>query len=125
MANGGNGAFEGQWNESITAVSANYTALITDQNIFVTTGASPANIVVTLPAPAPAGTFNSSSPVSGVTGVGNAGQRIFIQKVDSANGTLTVAGKFPFGSSTTLTAQGKGLTVVSDGTNWNSVGSVS
>ncbi len=114
MANIGNGAVNGQVNFNVTPVSADYTALVTDELIAVTTGASAINVF--LPAPTPAGTVAQAvaNPVLGVTGQGNAGQRVTIMKVDTGGGTVVINGTLPnyirAAGKVTLTSNGSSAT---------------
>jgi hypothetical protein len=127
MTNIGNGAVEGQVNQSITSITANYTVLTTDENVEVTTSTS--TITVTLPAPVAAGstTAAAANPVLGVTGQGNQGQRVSVIKIDSGNGKVVVNGgsKLNVGVTYTLNNQWSSATFLSDGTEWYLITSVS
>ena len=134
MASIGNNSIEGQINLQVTPVSANYTVTVTDDVVQVTTGSS--TIAVSLPAPVPAGSFTpgSSDPTGNgnnntLGSVGNQGQRVTVEKVDTGAGTVVVDGVLPgyirASGKVTLAHNGSSVTFVSDGTFWNCLGTVS
>jgi hypothetical protein len=125
MSNIGNGAVNGAVNDNLTAVTANYTVVASDQFVQVTTGTSV--IVVTLPAPSKAGAYVAGTdPASSTVGsTGNAGQRVSIQKIDTGNGTVTVHGTLNIGKDYSLANRWSAATFISDGTNWNLTATVS
>lgn len=134
MGNLGNGAVEGQYNLQVTPVSANYTVVVTDEAVQVTTGAS--TIAVSLPAPVPVGSFTlgSSDPTGNgnnntLGSVGNQGQRVTVEKVDTGGGTVVVDGVLPgyirAAGKVTLSSNGSSVTFMCDGAFWNVVGKVS
>lgn len=124
----GSGAVVGQPLQSVTAVSANYTVASTDSFIQVTTGGSSNVVTVTFPAPTPVGSFNAATmrPDQSTAGqTGNSGQTVTVQKVDSANGTVTLAGNFNIGKTYGLANRWSQAKFMSDGTLWNLLGTVS
>jgi hypothetical protein len=131
MANIGNGAIEGADLQQVVSVSANYTVQPSDQFVQVTTGTSV--IVVTLPAPTPAGSFNPATqrPDQSTVGqTGNVGVNVTIQKIDAAgNGTTTglviIAGTLNIGATYGLKNRWSQAQFMSDGTTWQLVGTVS
>lgn len=124
----GAGAIEGAALQTVTAVSANYTVLGTDSFVQVTTGGSSNVVTVTLPTPTPVGSFNPATqrPDQSTAGqTGNVGQTVTIQKVDTGNGTVTIAGTLNIGKVYGLASRWSQAKFMSDGTNWNLLGTVS
>jgi hypothetical protein len=126
MANIASSAVNGEEYLNVTAISANYTVTPQDQLVQVTTGTSV--IVVTLPAPVAAGSFNASTmrPDQSTAGqTGNVGQMVRVEKVDTGNGTVTVSGTLNIGVGYSLASRWSQASFVSDGTRWNLVSVVS
>jgi hypothetical protein len=87
---------------AVTAQSASYTALTSDEVILVTSGASAKTVTL-------------------VTAVGNAGRTYVVKKVDSGAGAVTVqaaSGNIDSSATYSLATQNKYVRVVSDGTNY-------
>jgi hypothetical protein len=118
MANIGKGAVQGQVNFGVTAVSAAYTVVGTDELVQVTPGASA--IAISLPAPVAA---------NGLGNVGNQGQRVTVQKVGAGAGNVVVDGVLPSyiraAGKSTLASNGSSVTYICDGAFWNCLGAVS
>lgn len=128
MAKIAGGAVAGPLERDLTNVTGvtTYNVLSTDDFVQVTTGSSV--VTVNMPAPAAAGTFNSATmtPAQSTLGsLGNAGQTVTIQKIDSGAGTVTIAGTLNIGKVYGLANKWSSATFTSDGTNWNLVATVS
>lgn len=128
MANIGLGAVNGPSYNNITQVSANYTVVAGDEVIQVTTATS--TIRVTLPTPVTAGIQAGDGGVVNSAGaLGNQGQRVTIEKIDTGNGTVTIVpqtlGTVNIGNSYSLANRWSQATFLSDGTRWNLLGTVS